>query len=401
MFIVGCGEPTTPALPNQAPEAPSNPFPEDNAVQTNSVTLTWTSTDPDGDDIRYDVYFGLTSDPEAVSENQADSAYTPPELLIPGVSYFWKIIARDDKGNSTTGPIWQFSTGPPFWEVMLTPSAARLNAIWGANHGNIFAAGNNVMLQFDGTNWSDSEFKPGVNLLDVTGGFMKTYAVGGNSIYQKIGLEDWVETRILPSWLTPTSIAIGHDGIFHVAFFGVHSTFEVAFLVYSSTDGGVNLTQFGGSEQNRSVSIWTDSRNGPVTGVGNSIGNESVIQTFKIGEPAEEIIGSSLAPLLAIWKVANTMYAVGEQGKILKNDGAGWLFEQSNTTNSLHDVWARATDDVYVVGENRTILHYNGVVWKTFNLSQVVENPDVVFRGVWGIGDSVFVVGDDGIILKH
>ena len=145
--------------------------------------------------------------------------------MIPGVSYFWKIIARDDKGNSTTGPIWQFSTGPPFWEVMLTPSAARLNAIWGANDSNIFAAGNNVMLQFDGTNWSDSGFNPGVNLLDVAGGFGVTYAVGGNSIYQKIGLEDWVETRELPSRLIPTSIAIGHDGIFHVAFFCVHSTF--------------------------------------------------------------------------------------------------------------------------------------------------------------------------------
>jgi len=220
MFIVGCSESTTPALKNQAPEAPSNPFPEDNAVQTNSVTLTWTSTDPDGDDIRYDVYFGLTSDPEAVSENQADSAFTPPELLIPGVTYFWKIIARDDKGNSTTGPIWQFSTGPPFWEVMLTPTAARLNAIWGANDINIFAAGNNVILQFDGTNWSDSGFKPGANLLDVTGGFLTTYAVGGGSIYRKVHLEDWVEMRRLPARLVPTSISVVHDGIFPVPFFG-------------------------------------------------------------------------------------------------------------------------------------------------------------------------------------
>jgi len=69
--VIGCGEDTTapePAPVNRAPGQPSintaTGAPDDGAtgVATN-IDLHWNCTDPDGDNLTFDVYFGTTSPP--------------------------------------------------------------------------------------------------------------------------------------------------------------------------------------------------------------------------------------------------------------------------------------------------------------------------------------------------
>ncbi|MCX6671863.1 MAG: Ig-like domain-containing protein [Euryarchaeota archaeon] len=57
----------------------------------------------------YDVYFGTSSSPPIVSHNQSSLSYDPGTLIY-NTLYYWKIVAWDNHGASTTGPLWHFRT---------------------------------------------------------------------------------------------------------------------------------------------------------------------------------------------------------------------------------------------------------------------------------------------------
>jgi formylglycine-generating enzyme required for sulfatase activity len=96
---------------NSAPSQPSNPVPANNATnQSTDVNLTWTCSDPDGDPLVYDVYFGTGSTPPLVVSGQADTTYEPGNLQST-TTYYWRIVAHDDQGHETSGPTWSFATG--------------------------------------------------------------------------------------------------------------------------------------------------------------------------------------------------------------------------------------------------------------------------------------------------
>ena len=112
LMIVSCSEDeNNPSSPqNSAPSDLSNPSPPDNAVDKSiDVDLLWSCSDPDGDPLTYDVYFGTPDNPQLVSEGQSDTSYNPVELDY-SQTYFWKIVAKDDHDHSTEGQIWNFTT---------------------------------------------------------------------------------------------------------------------------------------------------------------------------------------------------------------------------------------------------------------------------------------------------
>jgi len=109
-FSVRClKDDSTPPV-NQPPVPPSSPTPENGAeYQTIEVDLSWTCTDPDGDPLTYDVYFGTVNPPPLVATGQTETTFDPGTLENIK-EYFWMIVAHDDHSNSTTGPVWSFTT---------------------------------------------------------------------------------------------------------------------------------------------------------------------------------------------------------------------------------------------------------------------------------------------------
>jgi len=96
---------------NRVPNVPSNPNPVNGAVNVNkNAVLSWTGGDPDGDTVTYDVYFGTTNLPPKVVSNQSGTTYDPPGNMNSITMYYWKIVAWDNHGASTDGPIWNFTT---------------------------------------------------------------------------------------------------------------------------------------------------------------------------------------------------------------------------------------------------------------------------------------------------
>jgi len=96
---------------NIPPYQPSAPYPANGATNVAlTVDLSWTGGDPNqGDIVTYDVYFGTSSNPPRVVNNQSGTTYDPGTLAYV-TTYHWKIVAWDNHGASTVGPSWSFTT---------------------------------------------------------------------------------------------------------------------------------------------------------------------------------------------------------------------------------------------------------------------------------------------------
>ena len=95
---------------NDPPNTPKNPNPANGTtnVPINKV-LSWTGGDPDGDTVKYSVYFGTTNPPSKVTTNQSSTSYNPGTMSA-NATYYWKIVAWDSFAASTIGPLWHFTT---------------------------------------------------------------------------------------------------------------------------------------------------------------------------------------------------------------------------------------------------------------------------------------------------
>lgn len=98
---------------NALPYAPSHPYPESGAVnQLVRVRLSWHGGDPDqGDTVVYDIYLGTSLPPSIIYRDCQDSFYTPQGLKYDS-TYYWRVVARDEVGDTAVSPLWYFSTCP-------------------------------------------------------------------------------------------------------------------------------------------------------------------------------------------------------------------------------------------------------------------------------------------------
>lgn len=99
------------AVVNESPEVPSDPSPPPDSLGVEeTVTLSWTSTDPDGT-VLFDLHFGEARNALKLRfENESVTSYVPDTCLALTHFYFWRVIARDNHGATSLSPIWAFGT---------------------------------------------------------------------------------------------------------------------------------------------------------------------------------------------------------------------------------------------------------------------------------------------------
>jgi len=95
---------------NDPPIAPNTPSPKDNVTGIDiNANVSWNCSDPDDDPITYDVYFGTTSVPSLVSDDQTATIFDPGTLES-DTKYYWRVAASDGRGGLNSSQVWSFKT---------------------------------------------------------------------------------------------------------------------------------------------------------------------------------------------------------------------------------------------------------------------------------------------------
>lgn len=104
-------------------------------------------------------------------------------------------------------------------------------------------------------------------------------------------------------------------------------------------------------------------------------------------------------PLHDVWATASgQVYVVGEQGAIYHYDGTQWTDESvAGESRTFYGVWAAETGEVFVVGAGGAIYMYDGSAWASQSGPAAGDLYDV-----WGTSaTNVFAVGSNGTILRY
>ena len=151
--------------------------------------------------------------------------------------------------------------------------------------------------------------------------------------------------------------------------------------------------------------FWGNAESVFAVGDEGTILKRTVDGVWKIEENPES--GRNL--LYSIWGNAESVFAVGDKGTILKRTVDGvWKGEENpakrfsflgrRTTEKLYSIWGNA-ESVFAVGGNGTILKRTvDGVWER------EENPESgrnSLYSIWGNAESVFAVGGNGTILRR
>lgn len=97
---------------NNAPTVPCNPNPASGSTGlSTSLVRTWECSDPDiGDTLRFDICSDTVNPPISVVAHNIIGALLGSWGLPYSTTYYWKIVAKDNHGAITEGPVWSFTT---------------------------------------------------------------------------------------------------------------------------------------------------------------------------------------------------------------------------------------------------------------------------------------------------
>ncbi|MGB5554077.1 MAG: hypothetical protein WBM83_05405 [Flavobacteriaceae bacterium] len=74
----------------------------------NEITLKWEGADANNDMVGYDVYFSTQSPPETLIVSLGANQNSHKVSVVSNTLYFWRIVAKDGKGNTADSGIFSF-----------------------------------------------------------------------------------------------------------------------------------------------------------------------------------------------------------------------------------------------------------------------------------------------------
>ena len=100
---------SAPGVVNYAPFPAELTAPANEASVTptaGKITLTWTGSDADNDIKEYDVYLGTTTILNLIKAGVSTTSFDA--AVTSGTTYYWKVVTRDNKGNTSDSGVSQF-----------------------------------------------------------------------------------------------------------------------------------------------------------------------------------------------------------------------------------------------------------------------------------------------------
>lgn len=228
-------------------------------------------------------------------------------------------------------------------------------------------------------------------------GLNDVWAVSQHTISHRNG-SSWTDRK--PAGLAPSAEFYGVGGT------GPNDVWVVGDVVLRDTGSG--LTQLAPSTNGATMhAVWRDPKTGTVWMAGRAG------QTVPMGSFSGPILRGE-SPYLMAWESVATpfdftiwlydisgidgkdIWVVGEQGTIAHWNGAQWLQVHSGVSATLRTISIRSSDDVWFGGDGGTVLHWNGsaIERKAGGLPN--------FQGIWGTAaDNLWAVGSGGAIYHY
>ena len=306
------------------------------------------------------------------------------------------------------------------WTPVNTGSSNDLNSVWGSSESDVYIVGDN------GTILHSAPPSPGK--LEFDRSSYRTDEGKGNQTITVIRTEGASGTVTVDYFISDGSATEGNDyrGSSGTLTFGEgerQKTFEISILddtlaemsetvlmALSNPTGGATL----GSQSSSVLSIadndgieWTRMNSG-ATQTLTQIWGISETDIFAVGDNGTLLrydsgnwilmSGRTTEGLHGVWGNSGTnVFAVGDKGTILRYDGNAWNLMETGTTDGLQGIWGSSGTDVFAVGDNGVVLHYDGSGWTPMN-----QGKTEGLHGVWGSsGTDVFAAGDNGTILHY
>jgi photosystem II stability/assembly factor-like uncharacterized protein len=279
------------------------------------------------------------------------------------------------------------------WDPLALDTNEAIRDVWGPGDGTFYAVGDHgTMLWYNGAAWAPLPHLTDANLYGVSGeADGDVYVVGAGGTVLRRDQAGW--NIINPTFETKVDL------------YGVYVVSNSD--VYIVGDEGVILrftgTNFATENSNTTSSLRTvfvPKDGQPVAGGANGqlyrrVGGQWV---------STQATGGGVT-INDVWAASSSFQvAVGTNGTILVSTGTTWAPQTSNDVKlrDLYAVWGTGEDNVYCVGADGILIHYNGNKWT----GVIVDGPLYTTRtlgGVWGttVGERVvaFAGGDQGAFL--
>ena len=219
-----------------------------------------------------------------------------------------------------------------------------LTDVWGSGPADVFAVGDaGTIVHYDGESWSSMESGTEESLFAVWGsGPADVFAVGWAGTIVHYDGVDWTPQPVQSSGRLRSVWGSGGSDVYVV---GDKSTI----LHYDGIDWEAEGSLLGEGF----TDLYGVSGSGP--GLVIAVGYAAL---YKVGAKWEAFPSS----FFAVWgSSSEDVYAVGMNGNMIHFDGLAWRKQPTGLVfSTFFDVWGSGPYDVYVAGEMVLLLHYDG-----------------------------------------
>ncbi|ACY17786.1 DUF4215 domain-containing protein [Haliangium ochraceum] len=284
-----------------------------------------------------------------------------------------------------------------------------LNAVWGLGPGLLFAAGAND----DGTRDAIVRYDPARNLWvsagapTRAGAFHGIWGLGDDEVYfvgelGRVLLYDGVGWQALETGVEYALRAV----------WGSYLKGEA--LLFAAGDSAAILRYDGRTWRDEALpaELPDDARIAALWGSSPrdvyAVGGAGLILHYDGERWVREAAGLTGADLRDIWGSEGEVFAVGSEGVVLHYDSDGWTImdevrgpdtnlPESRPMPTLYAVWGSAPDHVVAVGDQLTMLVYDGNSWSRLNSA-----TDALVRDLWGLREfGLLGVGERDQVFRH
>lgn len=153
----------------------------------------------------------------------------------------------------------------------------------------------------------------------------------------------------------------------------------------------------GGVGESRFTAVWGASADSLL-----ATGTDHVLMRSTRGQWTLEPAPPSASALYGLWgRAPNDVFAVGDNGLVIHFDGDAWSVMTTSVNARLNDVWGGDAPAVYAAGTEVSaaggrVLKFDGASWTP--MSARFDNG---LNAIWAMGPVIFVGGDSGYLARY